>query len=82
MGRRVLPRVMDMSPASLAASLLVGGVGYVLFSYGRKASRWPHLLTGIVLFVVTYVAPSPASSIGISAVLLGALWFAVNRMGL
>ena len=73
---------MDMSPASLAASLLVSGIGYVLFSYGRKASRWPHLLTGVVLFVVTYVAPSPASSIGISAALLGVLWFAVNRMGL
>lgn len=73
---------MDLSPASLAASLLVSGIGFVLFSYGRKASRWPHLLTGLVLFVVTYVAPSPASSIGISAVVLAGLWFAVKRMGL
>lgn len=72
---------MDMSPASLAASLLVSGVGYVLFSYGRRATRWPHLLTGVALFVVAYVAPSPASSVGIAAAMLGVLWVAVNRMG-
>jgi hypothetical protein len=81
-GRGVLPRPMDLSPASLLTSLLVGGVGYVLFSYGRKANRPPHLITGLTLFVVTWVAPTPLSSVGVSCVLLAALWFAVKRMGL
>jgi hypothetical protein len=73
---------MDLSPASLVTSLVISGVGYVLFSYGRKANRPPHLLTGLTLFVVTWVAPTPASGVGLSCVLLGALWFVVNRMGL
>lgn len=72
---------MDMSPAALFVGLVVSGAGYVLFSYGRKASRWPHLLTGIALFAVTFLAPTPLSSALISAGLGVVLWVAVQRLG-
>lgn len=72
---------MDMSPGSLFTSLAVGGTGYVLFSYGRKASRWPHLVTGIALFLATWVVPSPLACVGVAAGLLAVLWLAVRRMG-
>lgn len=81
MPREVLHGGMDMSPASLFTSLLVSGVGYVLFSYGRKASRFPHLATGIALFVSSWVAPTPLVSVLIAAALLLVLWVVVKRMG-
>lgn len=72
---------MDMSPTSLFTSLIVSGIGYVLYSYGRKASRIPHLVTGVVLFVTTWIAPSPLASGLITVGLLGVLWIVVKRMG-
>ena len=73
---------MDFSPASIFTSLIVSGVGYVLFSYGHTAKRVPHLLTGICLFLATYLAPGPLSCLGSAAALLGLLWFSVKRLDL
>lgn len=62
--------------------MIVGSVAFVLFSYGKKAHRPPHLLAGIVLFADSYIAPSPLWSYVGAAVVCGALWFAVTKMGL
>jgi len=71
---------MNFEPGYLFASLCVGGVGYVLFSYGRKQSRFPHLATGIILLVYPYFVGQVGPMIAIGAALLAVL-FAAVRMG-
>lgn len=72
---------MDFSVGSLFASLLVGGIGFVLFVYGRKQSRMPHLVTGFVLMAYPYFVSDTLLMIGIAALLLALLWYAVRRLG-
>ena len=40
---------MDFDPTLLMLSLVPSGIGFVLFMYGRKQQRWPHLAGGIAL---------------------------------
>ena len=45
---------MDIDAGSLFASLIVSGVGYFRFSYGRKASDMPKVAVGLVMLVYPY----------------------------
>ncbi len=45
---------MDIDVGSLALSFLVSGVGFVLFSYGRRMVRAPQILVGLVLMGFPY----------------------------
>lgn len=65
-------------PAWLMLSLIPSGVGFVLFVYGRKQDRWPHLVAGLAFMVYPYFTPSPASLIGVGAALGAALWYAAR----
>jgi len=47
---------MDLDPRLLMLSLISSGVGFVLFVYGRKNSRWPQLVMGLALMVYPYFA--------------------------
>ena len=76
---RYAPSV-DFSPSSLIAGFFVSGVGFVLFKYGRKMSRTPHVLAGIVLMVFPYFVPNPFLMFGIAAALCGLLYGA-TRLG-
>lgn len=69
---------MNFDPTWLFLSLIPGGIGFVLFVYGKKQQRWPHMLTGIVLSVYPYFTPSIAALLGVGAVLCVALWLAVR----
>jgi len=42
---------MGLDPTWLFLSLIVSGIGFVLFVYGKKRERWP-LLVGGLLFMV------------------------------
>jgi len=64
----------DLDPTLLILSLLPSGVGYVLFTYGRKEHRWPQLLCGILFMVYPYFAGSVAAMVGGSAVIGAALY--------
>ena len=72
---------VDFDPGSIIASLLISSVGYVLFRYGKKQSRPPQLVTGLVLMLYPYFVTDVLfmSLIGIGLCLL--LWAAV-RLGL
>ena len=71
---------MSFSPESIMLDLLAGGIGFVLFTYGRKQQRVPHLVTGILFMVYPYFVSSATGIVAGGLVLGGALWLA-TRLG-
>ena len=70
---------MDIDVGYLVASFIVSSVGFVLFFYGKRMSRPPHLIIGLVLMIYTWFVPSVLLMLGIGVLLVGLLWFAVQR---
>jgi hypothetical protein len=64
--------------SSLVCGLIVSSVGFVLFQYGRKMSRAPHVAAGLALLVFPYFVPGVLLMFGIAAVLCGLLLLAVR----
>jgi len=62
----------------LFLSLIPGGIGFVLFVYGKKQQRWPHLAAGLLFMVYPYFTPSIVSMTLVGALLGGALWVAIR----
>ena len=71
---------MTLDPAWLLLSLIPSGIGFVLFIYGKKQGRWPHLIAGAALSVYPFVATSVATLVTIGLLIGVGLWFAV-RLG-
>ena len=71
---------MSFDPTRLFVSLIPGGIGFVLFMYGKKQDRWPQLAAGLILMVYPYFATSLVSLVAIGLVIGGALWYAL-RLG-
>jgi hypothetical protein len=69
---------MNFDASTLIAGFVVSGIGFVLFSYGRKMGRAPHVVTGIVLMVFPYFVPTVLLMFGIAALLCGALYMAAR----
>jgi hypothetical protein len=79
--RRVLrSNSVDLDANSLLASLVVSSIGLVAFIYGKRQSRVPQLVVGLLLMVFPYFVSNVLLMGGITAVLLLALWGAV-RLG-
>ncbi len=72
---------MDLDANSFLASMLVGSIGFVAFAYGKRQSRVPHMLAGVILMAYPYFVPNVALMLGIAVVLLAALWGAVRYAG-
>ena len=70
---------MSFDTPTLLAGLLVSSIGFVLLSYGKKMSRPPHLLAGLILMVYPYFIPGAILVLVIGAVLLTLLWLAVKQ---
>jgi hypothetical protein len=71
---------MSIDPIWLFASLFPGGVGFVLFVYGKKQQRMPQLVAGLAFMVYPYFTPTLAS-LTIGGIVLGAgLWLSL-RLG-
>ena len=69
---------MNLDANSLLASLLVGSIGFVAFAYGKKQSRLPQMVVGVVLMGFPYFVTSVALMLGIAGGLLVALAIAVK----
>ena len=86
MGRTITRRAratlcsVNFDASTLIAGFLVSGVGFVLFSYGRKMGRAPHVIAGLVLMAFPYFVPNVWLMLGIGAVLCGLLYGAI-RLG-
>lgn len=71
---------MNIDPTWLFLSLFPSGIGFVLFVYGKKEQRWPHLGAGLALMVYPYFATT-TTSLFVGGLLVGAgLWGAI-RLG-
>ena len=69
---------MNLDPTWVFLSLVPSGIGFVLFVYGKKQNRWPHLVAGLILMVYPYLATTVVSLVGIGALIGGGLWYAVR----
>jgi len=70
---------VSFDPTWLFLSLIPSGVGFVLFVYGKKQERWPHLAAGLLLIVYPYFAPTVISLVAIGALILAGLAFAIRN---
>jgi hypothetical protein len=71
---------MDFDAGTLLVSFIVGSVGFVLLVYGKKQTRVPHMVTGILMMVYPYFVPSAILS-GLICVVLGGLLYGAVRLG-
>jgi hypothetical protein len=69
---------VDIDASSLLAGLLVSSVGFVLFSYGRKMSRPPHVISGLLLLIFPYFVGNVLAMFAIAAVICLAVYGAVR----
>jgi len=75
-----MSRDMSLDPTWLFLSLIPGGVGFVFFVYGKKQSRWPQLVAGLLLMVYPYFATTTSSLVATGLIIGAALWWTV-RLG-
>jgi uncharacterized membrane protein len=71
---------VTLDPTWLFFSLIPGGIGFVLFVYGKKQQRWPQLLAGIALIAYPYFTPTVLSMAIVGALIVAGLWTAL-RLG-
>ena len=71
---------MSLDPTWLFLSLISGGIGFVLFVYGKKRERWPQLAAGLVFMVYPYFATGLGSLVATGLVVGFILWYAI-RLG-
>jgi hypothetical protein len=71
---------VSLDPTWLFLSLVPGGIGFVMFVYGKKQQRWTIMAFGVVFTVYPYFAPSISALVGVGLVLGALFWWAL-RMG-
>ncbi len=72
---------MNLDPTWLFLSLIPGGIGFVLFVYGKKQQRYPHLVAGLAMMGYPYVTQTATSMAVVGALICAVLWFVVARLG-
>jgi hypothetical protein len=71
---------MNLDPTWLFLSLIPGGVGFVLFVYGKKQERWPQLAAGLALLIYPYFTESLLGLVGV-CLAIGVSLFVALRLG-
>jgi len=71
---------MSGDPNAFLLSFVLGFVGLGLLIYGKKQSRMPQLVAGLLFMVYPYFTPDVTSMLIVGAVLGAGLWMAI-RMG-
>jgi hypothetical protein len=69
---------VTLDPTWLFVSLIPGGIGFVLFVYGKKQQRWPHLVAGLLFMVYPYFTTSVVSLCAVGGGIGFVLWYAVR----
>jgi len=70
----------SFDPTWLFLSLIPGGIGFVLFVYGKKQQRWPQLVAGLTMMVYPYFTSTIRAMAVVGALICAALWYVV-RLG-
>jgi hypothetical protein len=71
---------VTLDPTWLFLSLIPGGIGFVLFVYGKKQGRWPQMVAGMLFMAYPYLATTVWTLVIGGAVISVALWVAM-RLG-
>ena len=69
---------MNLDATWLFLSLIPSGIGFVLFTYGKKQERWPQLVAGILFMVYPYFTPNVGSLVGVGTALGAVLYFLIS----
>jgi len=69
---------VNFDAGNIIAGLVVSGVGFVFFSYGKKMGRAPHVITGLVLMIFPYFVPGVLLMLGIGALICALLYLATR----
>ena len=72
---------MSLDPLWLFLSLIPGGLGFILFVYGKKQLRWPQMVAGLAFMVYPYFTPTVTSMIVVGTLLGALLWTAIRLGG-
>jgi hypothetical protein len=67
---------MVIDPVWIFLSLIPGGIGFVLFAYGKKDGRWGLVVIGLVFMVYPYFTESVTSLVGVGVALSVVTWMA------
>jgi hypothetical protein len=59
-------------------SLIPSGIGFVLFVYGRKQARTPHLVAGIILMIYPMIATTVTTLLVGGVITAVGLWYALR----
>lgn len=68
-----------IDPIWLFVSLISGSAGFVLFVYGKRQQRWPHLAAGVLLMLYPYFTPGLLELTGAGMAIAVGLWLAVRQ---
>jgi hypothetical protein len=71
---------VNLDPGWLMLSLVPSGIGFVLFTYGRKQVRLPQLVAGLALMVYPYFTGTMATLTSVG-VLIGAALYVALQLG-
>jgi len=71
-------RGAELDATLLFLSLIPSGIGFVLFSYGRKQSEWLLMVGGLVLMVYPYFTSTVTSMVGVGLGIGALIYFGVN----
>jgi hypothetical protein len=69
---------MNFDPTSLLLSTVASGIGLVLLVYGKKQSRWPHMVGGLLFMVYPYFVESVFGMLAWGVALGLGLWWVVQ----
>jgi hypothetical protein len=70
---------MSFDPTLLFLSLITGGVGFVLFIYGKKQDRMPQLAAGLALMIYPYFVSTLTMMLVVGGAIVAALWLAIRQ---
>ena len=69
---------MDFSAGTIIASFAVSTVGFGFFLYGKKETRMPQLVVGVLMMAFPCLGTGPVTTWGIGGALVLALALAVR----
>jgi hypothetical protein len=69
---------VSLDPTWLFLSLIPGGIGFVLFVYGKKQGRPPHVIAGLLLMVYPYFTETATALVAVGLGVGAAWWLAVR----
>ena len=78
--RRIIG-LMSIDPLWIFLSLIPGGIGMVLFVYGKKQGRWAMVVAGLVFMVYPYFTETITSLLAVGAVLGAVTWVGIRDSG-